>query len=145
VMVDSLWDWLFLNGYDETNPIFQPDFFLEGGGDLYFAVDLAGLRAAGKTFVDAWRLGSVFSINASGGLDEMPFYMFSSSLFSYTEGSGWTGGTPLAQGTRVSFDAFHVTNSEVVPEPATLLLVGAGLVVGSVGRRRRTRFLPCLN
>ena len=79
IMVDSLWDWLFINGYGPDNPIFQPDFFLVGGGDLYFAVDLAALGAAGKAFVDLWDLGSVFSINALGGLDAMPFYQFSTT------------------------------------------------------------------
>ena len=134
VMVDSLWDWLLLNGYDASNPIFQPDFFLVGGGDVYFAVDLAALGAAGKAFVDTWALGSIFAINASGRLDDMPFYMFSSTLFGYTEGSGWTGGTPLAAGTKVSFDAFHAIS---IPEPGTLVLMATGLAGFWFGRMRK--------
>lgn len=137
VMVNSLWAWLSLNGYDASNHIYQPDFFLAGGGDVYYAVDLAALGAAGKVFTDMWALGSNFSINASGGLDAMPFYMFSSTEFGYTEGSGWTGGTPLAQGTQLSFDAFHETHSAVVSEPGSLLLVGIGLTGAWLSQRKR--------
>ena len=139
VMVNSLWAWLSLNGYDASNHIYQPDFFLAGGGDVYYAVDLAALGAAGKAFTDLWALGSIFSINASGGLDAMPFYMFSSTEFGYTEGSGWTGGTPLAQGTQLSFDAFHETHSAVVPEPGSLLLVCIGLTGAWLSQRKSRR------
>lgn len=135
VMVDSLWGWLRHNGYVANNYIFQPDFFLMGGGDVYFAVDLAALGAAGKAFVDTWALGSLFSINASGGLDDMPLYMFSSTPFDYTAGSGWTGGTPLAVGTALSFDAFHQTSA--VPEPGTLLLVGIAFAGAWLNQRKR--------
>ena len=141
VMVNSLWAWLSLNGYDASNHIYQPDFFLAGGGDVYYAVDLAALGAAGKAFTDTWALGSNFSINAAGGLDAMPFYMFSSTEFGYTEGSGWTGGTRLAQGTSLSFDAFHETHSVVVPEPGSLLLVCIGLAgAWLIQRKRRGQF-----
>lgn len=136
VMVNSLWDWLSPNGYTEDSPLFQPDFSLVGGGDLYFAVDLAALGAAGKAFVDTHALGSIFSINASLGLDEMPYYKFSSTSFDYTEGSGWTGGTPLGEGTRVMFDAFHETSTIAEPESCAMLLAGFGLL-GFLARRRK--------
>lgn len=133
IMVDSLWDWLVVNGYGADHPIFQPDFFLVGGGDVYYAVDLAALGAAGATFVDSWDLGSIFSLNASSGLDEMPFYMFSSTPFEYSAGVGWAGGTPLAAGAQLSFDAFHETSA--IPEPITVLLVGVGIAAVALWRK----------
>ncbi|GAB1718847.1 MAG: hypothetical protein NTAFB09_05780 [Nitrosospira sp.] len=137
-LVDSLWDWLAENGYNNAlNPIIQPDFLPLDNSVIYYAVDLAQLLNAGLAFNSSSSFGTTFQIN-NNTIPGLPGYQFSSTLPIYVPGSGWAV-TPLADGTTVQYAAFHSTYT--LPEPHTLLLALIGLVaifVTSESRRYKT-------
>jgi hypothetical protein len=123
----------FLNDHGE---FLLPDFFAESLPNVYYGVNLATIGSQGDSFVNNFSVGSTFTTNASGQIDQLPGYVFSSTPLTFVPGSGWTG-TSLGEGVTLDYVAFHDVNS--APEPGTFgLAFVAALLLTRVSRRRNS-------